>query len=116
MSREYNLYANLVEVEKGNREDLLKALESLSDFDCDFIGENGLEYAWEETLKAGFESNLEYLLNKVKDIESDIECVEEFINTWMGNDSDYYHEYELNYLVDDSGKIFAISLSVMAGY
>ena len=35
MSKEYNLYANLVKVEKGNREDLLTALASLSDFDCD---------------------------------------------------------------------------------
>jgi len=115
MSREYSLYSNLVEVEKGNREDLLKALESLSDFDCDFIGENGTEYAWEETLEAGFESNLEYVLDTVKDIESDVECVEKFVSMWMDGDS-YYHDHELNYLADDNGKIYVISLSAMTGY
>lgn len=116
MSREYNLYANLVEVKKGDREDLLTALASLSDFDCDFIGENGIEYAWEETLEAGFESNLDYLLDAVKDIENDVECVNEFIDTWMQNDRNYYHDYEVNCLTDENGKVYAIALSVMAGY
>ena len=114
MSKEYNLYANLVKVEKGNREDLLTALASLSDFDCDFNGENGIEYAWEETVANGFESNLEYLLDKVKDIENDIECVETFVDYWMENDKNYYQDYVLEYLIEDN--IFVISLSVMCGY
>jgi hypothetical protein len=116
MSREYNLFANLVEVKKGDREDLLSALASLSDFDCDFNGENGIEYAWEETVKKGFESNLEYLLDKVKDIKDDTECINEFFNTWMENDRNYYHDYNVDYLTDENGKIYAIAFSVMAGY
>ena len=116
MSRHYNLYANLVEVEKGNREDLLRALEFLSDNDCDFNGENGIKYAWEETKENGFESNLEYLLNEVKDIKDDKECVDKFINTWMENDSNYYHSYEINYLIDEDKKIYAISLATMSGW
>lgn len=115
MSREYSLYTNLVEVEKGNREDLLKALESLCDFDLDFDGTNGVEYAWEETLEAEFESNLEYTLDTVKDIEDDVACVEKFVSMWMDGDS-YYHEHELNTLADENGKVYVISLSAMAGY
>lgn len=115
MSREYSLYTNLVEVEKGNRKDLLKALESLCDFDLDFNGTNGVEYAWKETLETGFDSNLEYTLDVVKDIENDIECVEKFVSMWMGGDN-YYYEHEVNYLVDDNGKIYVISLSAMTGY
>lgn len=116
MSREYNLYTSLVEVKKNNRVDLLSALASIGDSDCDFNGENGIEYAWEETVKNGFESNLEYLLDKVKDIKSDIECVNEFINTWMKNDSNYYHDYNVDYLTDENGMILAISFSAITGY
>lgn len=115
MSREYSLYTSLVEVKKGNRKDLLKALEDLSEFDLDFNGSNGIEYAWEETLEAGFDSNLEYVLKQVQNIKSDIECVEKFIHMWMDGDS-YYHEHELNYLVDGDGNIYVISLSAMTGY
>lgn len=116
MSREYNLYANLVEVKKGDRESLLEALSIFGECDCDFNGENGIDYAWEETIEANFGSNLEYLLDKVKDIESDEECVNEFINTWMEKDRNYYHDYEVNCLTDENGKIYAIAFSVMAGY
>ena len=115
MSTTYNLYSNLVEVEKGNREDLLQALASLGDFDCDFNGENGIEYAWEETLKNGFESNLEYLLNEVKNIDNDIDCVEKFISMWMDEDN-YYYEHDLNCLADNDGNVYAISLAAMVGY
>lgn len=116
MSREYNLYVNLVTVEVGNRDSLLETLVDLSNFDCDFNGENGLDYAWKETIENGFESNLEYLLDKVKDFKSDIECVKEFIDTWMENDSNYYHDYSLEYLTDSNGNITVISFSVLAGY
>ena len=116
MSREYNLYSNLVEVKKGDREDLLATLSNLSDFDCDFNGENGIDYAWEETVEKGFESNLEYLLDKVKDIKDDAECVNEFFNYWMERDSNYYHDFKVDYLTDENGKIFAISFSIMTDY
>ena len=115
MSREYSLYTSLVEVKKGNRKNLLKALESLCDFDLDFNGANGIEYSWEETLNAGFDNNLEYVLDTVQGIENDVECVEKFVHMWMDGDS-YYHEHELNYLADDDGSVYVISLSAMTGY
>lgn len=116
MSREHNLYSNLLTVEAGNRESLLETLKSLSDFDCDFNGDNGTDYAWEETLEAGFESNLEYMLNEVKDIENDVDCVELFVNAWMETDMDYYSAYQLDYLTDSNGNIIVINLAVMTGY
>ena len=112
---EHTLYSSLIRVEKGNKESLLKALEQLSDFDLDFNGANGIEYAWNETIEAGFESNMEYLIDKVKDIENDIECVITFVDEWMESDKDYYYDYELQYLADNDG-MYAISLSVVTGY
>ena len=71
-----NLYTGLENVKVGNRESLLDALRSLSDFDCDFNGENGDDYLWEEA--NGFESNMDYLINKVRDIKDDEDCVNSF--------------------------------------
>lgn len=115
MSREYSLYTSLVEIEKGSRKSLLESLEDLCSFDLDFNGDNGTDYAWEETLEAGFESNLDYVIDTVKNIEDDVECVVKFVSMWMDGDS-YYHEHELNYLADDDGNVYVISLSAMAGY
>ena len=116
MSREHSLYSNLVKVEAGNRKNLLETLKNLSDCDCDFNGENGLDYAWEETIEAGFESNMEYLIDKVKGIKNYIECVAEFVNTWMAEDEDYYDDYKLEYLTDTNGNITVINLAVMTSY
>ena len=56
-----NLYTGLEKVVAGNRNSLLAALESLSGFDCDFNGENGLEYLWGEVWEAnGFENMEDY--------------------------------------------------------
>ena len=109
------LYNSLVAVKPNNRNSLLQALESLSYFDNDFIGENGIDYAWKETIESGFDSNLEYLLDKVKDIKSDEECIIYFINKWLLNDS-YYNEFEYDFLTDDNGDIIAVSLAVTTNY
>jgi len=138
------LKSSLVEVKPNDRNDLLGALEELGSCDLDFIGENGLEYLWNEVwkvngfedikdyeeqnecdsdddenykeIKLKYESNLEYLLDKVKDIISDIDCVEEFVNIWMENDRNYYQDYSLNYITDKYDNITAISLAMIAGY
>lgn len=108
-----NLYTNLVAVEKGNRQSLLNALEIISDFDCDFNGDNGIDYLWDDA--EGFESNLDYLLNEVKDIEEDEEVVKSFIEEWMDRDSNYYTEYSYNTITED-GFVVAISLSAVSNY
>jgi hypothetical protein len=115
MSREYNLHFGMKKVEAGNRQSLLDTLAGMSEFDCDFSGDNGNEYAWDVTLEKGFESNLEYLLNEVKDIEDDGECIDTFFEEWMGKDS-YYAKYEVNYLTDEKGRVVVIGFATMCGY
>lgn len=128
-----SLYTGLEKVKAGNREDLLSALANLSDFDCDFNGQNGLDYLWDEVWKANgfediddyknqvnaelkYESNLDWLLDEVKDIEDDGECIESFFETWIDNDRNYYDEPQVNYIRDSKKRVIAISFAVVGSY
>jgi hypothetical protein len=104
------LYAGLEEVEVDNRESLLNALRSLSEYDNDFNGENGIDYLWEEA--NGFESNMEYLVNEVKDIEDDEECVNTFFEEWLNHDK-YYDEWNISVIADEKKRVKAISLAAL---
>ena len=115
MSREYSLHSSLASVKAGDREDLLETLRCISKFDMDFSGENGTDYTWEKALENGFESDLEYLINEVKDIEDDRECVSTFIKEWIDNDS-YYAECEVNCLTDEKGRVITIGFAAMCRY
>ena len=106
-----NLYTGLENVKVGNRESLLDALRSLSDFDCDFNGENGDDYLWEEA--NGFESNMDYLINKVREIKDDEDCVNSFFEEWMDNDRNYYEEWNVSVLKDTKKRVKAISFSAI---
>mgnify|MGYP000723060584 FL=1 len=106
-----NLYTGLENVKVGNRESLLNALRSLSDFDCDFNGENGDDYLWEEA--NGFESNMDYLINKVREIKDDEDCVNSFFEEWMDNDRNYYEEWNVSVLKDTKKRVKAISFSAI---
>lgn len=124
-----SLFAKLENVKAGNRNSLLSALTSLSDFDCDFNGENGIDYLWDEVWEANgfesqedfeskdekaelkYESNLDWLLDEVKEIEDDADCIETFFGTWMEHDRNYYDEYEVNYIRNKNGKVVAVSFA-----
>ena len=108
------LHTSLERVKAGNRADLLNTLRNMADFDMDFNGDNGEDYTWEEALEKGFESNLEYVIDEVKDIENDEECVKTFFEEWMENDG-YYAEYEVNCLTDTKGRVTAISFASVCG-
>lgn len=111
------LYTKLVSVNNpGNREDLLKALSELGEFDNDFNGKNGYEYNWEETNNGGFDSNLDYLLNVVKDIKLDRQCVLTFINYWMSKERGYYADYNISCLTDHYDRVYAISFVTLVKY
>lgn len=133
MSTNYKLITDLVQVKPNDREDLLAALVNISCFDCDFNGDNGLEYLWEEVWNANgyqnyndyqwwldnakipelkYESNLDYLVDKVANIEDDIECVRTYIREWMNHDN-YYVTYRIDYLVDNFGNVTTISWSAI---
>ena len=97
----------VVQVVGGYRKDLLAALKSIGDDDRDFTGENGEQYLWEKALDGGFSSNREYLLDKVKDIESDTECVKAYFETWKENDG-YYKDAEYQVIENRNGYIEVI--------
>ena len=107
-----NLYTGLEQVTPRQRKSLLKALKNLSDFDNDFNGFNGSEYLWDGVDSKNFDSNRNYLLNEVKDIKNDEECILIFFKTWMKND-DYYDMYEYNTIADKNGDVIAISFSAV---
>ena len=48
-------------VTPNTKEDAAELLLHLADCDCDFNGENGAEYLWEDA--EGFESNAKYCLS-----------------------------------------------------
>lgn len=124
-----SLFLKLESVKAGNRDSLLSALSSLSDFDCDFIGENGIDYLWDEVWKANgfesqadfeskdeetelkYESNLDWLLDEVKKIEDDADCIDTFFRIWMDHDKNYYTEYEVNYIRNKNEKVVAVSFA-----
>ena len=108
-----HLYAGMDEVEVDNRESLLDALRSLSDFDCDFNGENGLDYLWEDA--KGYDSNMDYLINEVKDIKDDEECVNTFFEEWLDHDK-YYDEWNVSVITDERKRVKAISLAAIGSY
>ena len=107
-----NLDLVLVKVEANNRESLLNALRTLAENDCDFNGDNGIDYNWDITNEKGFDSNLDYVIDCVKDIDDDLECINEFIDCWLAGDG-YYLDYEMDYLTDDNENIIAISLATI---
>lgn len=90
----------------NNKTEVASCLMSLADCDCDFNGENGFEYLWEEA--EGYENNAEYCLSIAAEEPTPREMVEKFISMWMGKDG-YYEEYDLGVLVRDN-KLF-ISLA-----
>ena len=99
------------EVMINDKNEVAQCLMSLADCDCDFNGENGLEYLWEEA--EGFESNAEYCLSIAQNETTPREMAEKFISLWMGRDA-YYYDYNLGILEQD-GKLF-MSLAYVIGY
>lgn len=111
MSRDLSMHHDY-EVMANNKKEVAEYLMDLAECDCDFNGENGLEYLWEEA--EGFESNVEYCLAVVTNIEevTPKEMIEKFISLWMDRDS-YYYEYDLG-IVEEGDKLF-VSLAYVSG-
>ena len=125
-----SLNLTVVEIKDDTRYELIRALKLLAENDADFDGSNGLEYLWcgiwedngfkdmkdwenkgEPTLK--YESNVDYVCDIIKDIEDDVECIETFLDVWLGHDS-YYTDYKYDLITDTYG-ITAIVLAYTYG-
>ena len=113
MSRANSLSCGLQAVNAGDRENLLSVLRGFGACDCDFNGENGEGYNWPETTQGGFESNLDYLINMVSEIEDDAECVDTFFDEWMSRDKNFYEDYVVDYLKDSDDRITAICFATL---
>ena len=98
------------EVTTNDKDAVAECLLSFADYDCDFNGENGIEYLWAEA--EGFESNAEYCLSIAKNEPTPREMVQRFVSLWMGRDP-YYYDYDLGVLV--KGDLIFISLAFVAG-
>ena len=130
------LNMKLVKVNGNTRKDLLDALSSLGEMDADFCGDNGIEYLWDEVWKANgfknyedfedkvdnedfdeddleYETNMEYLLDTLKDIESDKKLIEIYVSYWLDNDS-YYSNYNLEVIYNSKEKAECIALATMS--
>lgn len=99
------------EVVPYDKNEVESCLLSLADCDCDFNGENGPEYLWEEA--EGFESNAKYCISVIKNEANISKMIEKFISMWMGRDS-YYHEYDLGVLVQNHMVFISLAYTTRA--
>ena len=104
------LQQKLVTVKPNDRNDLLNALKQLSDMDKDFNGNNGPEYRWQQTADKNFESNQQYVLDCVKDMPNECDCVREFFKLWMIQNN-YYKRYKFNIHLNQLGYIDTIAFA-----
>ena len=104
------LKQSLVTVTPNDRNELLNALKQLSNIDQDFNGDNGPGYRWQQTTDKNFESNQQYILDCVKDIPNECDCVREFLKLWMTQDN-YYKHYKINIHLNQLGYIDAIAFA-----
>ena len=109
MSR-YNL-EHYYEVAENSKMDVSTCLMCLADCDCDFNGENGSEYLWDEA--EGFASNAEYCLSIAIKEPTPREMVEKFISMWMGKDG-YYEDYDLGVLVREDKLFISLAYTTIA--
>ena len=101
-------YYDIINYDKKAVKDYLLGI---ADYDCDFNGDNGDEYLWEEA--EGFESNAEYCLS-IAEQESTLRgMIEKFLSLWVGKDP-YYESYDVGILAEN-GKLF-VSLAFITRY
>ena len=90
------------------KEAVLGALYNFGAGDNDFNGDNGKDYLWEKA--QGYESNRDYLLNRVSVIDNIDAMIYKYFDEWIGSDS-YYDSYEYEIITDNNDNITAIVLA-----
>lgn len=103
-----NIYSE--SVKEQTLDSVFDALMSISETDLDFIGENGVEYLWEDATE--FESNREYVFNEIRNMENMTltRAIETFFYMWLRYDN-FYQEYDYDIAKDENENIVAISLA-----
>lgn len=99
----------------GDVESLLKALEGVSDIDCDFNGTNGLDYTDKIAIKNGFDSTQAYLLAQAKGKllggASQSDVAKKFYDAWMDDAGGFFAKSTWLMAEDGDGNITAISFA-----
>lgn len=73
-------------------DDVVNAMCSFADTDCDFNGENGIGYLWDEAKDTGYKCNLDYTADICRKADNPEEAFLKFAEMWLGRDA-YYTEY-----------------------
>lgn len=98
---------------------VVDAMCSFSDTDCDFNGENGMGYLWNEAKAGDYESNLEYTADICRKANTPKEALFKFAEMWLEKDS-YYVDYKVSYTVKDNSEdetdITSIAIAFCTGY
>lgn len=79
---------------------LRAALYEISNFDCDFNGDNGEEYLWDSAKEKGFSTNVDYVISEVMKNECLYDVINEFFKMWMGYDN-YYEDYDFSIIEEE---------------
>lgn len=82
---------------------VVDAMCSFADIDCDFNGENGVGYLWENIKAENYTSNLEYTADVCRKADSPKEALFKFADMWFGRDA-YYTDYKVTYTAKDDFK------------
>ena len=98
------------ELSRVYEHDIASALANIAECDADFSGENGEDYLWDKAKLAGYDSNLEYCLDAIKDVKLDSEKIKKFMHLWLDND-DYYINPEWKIVCDSYDEIIAIAFA-----
>lgn len=89
---------------------ILKALETLSEADNDFKGENGDDYLWDWVRDAGFKTNAEYAFYMASKEEKAEDIIDVYFKNWCEIDC-YYSNYTYSCCRDEDGYIISIALA-----
>lgn len=104
-----NIQNPVIYIEEPNRKKLLDGLRKIASMtDADFSGKNK-EALWEVASKNGYDSNLEYVIDRVKRIDDDTKLVEKFLQEWLHGDA-YWNAYSYTKLENDNGQIIVLSV------
>ena len=97
----------VAEATKKDKESIINALNEIASIDCDFNGENGEEYLWEEAKAKGYKSNMDYVSHTVDGYTSQA-IVYKYLSMWLGRDN-YYSSYDYQVLeLSDSDTLIIV--------
>lgn len=113
---------DIIDEQGVQKRNLVSIFYELAERDNDFNGENNVgedNYNWEETIKGGFKTNCDYLIDEVlKDVKEDeylelgkvTSLIDKFLSYWTRNDS-YYDGIDFEYRIENNTLFVAVAVS-----